>query len=126
MKKRESTFLNLDWPFKVLGKGIKKIAVGFIDFFKNDELRELSESLDRSMARMSESLEKMKKSTEKYREYNKAITTCTQDMVDKITEQNLVSVHNELAAKTRELERIVVETRRRSYLQNRIWRDRQN
>ena len=126
MKKRESIFLKLDWPFKALGKGAKRVTAGFIDFFKNDELRELSESLDRSMARMSESLEKMKKSTEKYREYNKAITACTQAMVDNITEQNLVSVHNALAAKTSELERIVVETRRSSYLRNRFWQNRQN
>ena len=120
MKKYESTFLKLDWPFKVLGKGTKKIAVGFVDFFKNDELRELSESLDMSMARMVESLERMKKSMERYREHSKAV------LAYKITEQNLASVHNELTAKTRELEGIVVETRRSTYLRNKIWQNRQN
>lgn len=120
MKKRESTFLKLDWPFKGLGKGIKKVAVSTIDFFNNDELRELGESLDSSMARMTVSLEKMKKSMEKYREYNKAI------LAHKIVEQNLENANNKLTAKTREFEELAIETRRSSYLQNKIWQNRQN
>ncbi len=55
MKKRENTFLKLDWPFKGLGKGAKKAVAGIVDFFKNDELREIGESVERSMSIISES-----------------------------------------------------------------------
>jgi len=110
MKKRENTFLKLDWPFKGLGKGAKKAAAGIVNVFKNDELRELSESLDRSMSKMSESLEKMRKSA----------------MAQKRAEQKLVNIYNEITAKTRELEVIAIENRRSSYLRNSIWQNRQN
>lgn len=120
MKKRESTFLKLDWPFKTLGKRVKKVAIGIVNFIKNDELNELSDSLERAMGQMSESLEKIKKSTEKYREHSEII------MAQKRAEQNLVSTYNELATKTRELKVVVIKNRHRIYLQNRIWQNRLN
>jgi len=62
MKKQNVPLSKLAWPFKAIGKSARKMEVGFVNFCKNDELQELSESLDRSMNQIAESLEKIKQS----------------------------------------------------------------
>ncbi len=120
MKKRENTFLKLDWPFKGLGKVAKKAAAGIVDFFKDEELQEISESIERSMNQINESLERIKKSTRKRREQNGTITAY------KCAEQSLENASNELDCKARDLDVIVTKNRYSSYLRNSIWQNRQN
>lgn len=120
MEKQNASLSKLSWPFKAIGRGTKKVAVGFVNFCKEDELQELSESLDKSMKQISESLNKIKASAQKYREHSETITAYKQ------AGQNLENISNEITGKNNELQKIATEDRCSSYLQNRIWQNRQN
>ena len=120
MEKQNVSSSKIAWPFKALGRCTKKMAVGFVSFCKDDELQELSESLDKAMGRIAVSLDKIKKSAEKYREHSETI------MAYKQAGQNLECISNEIAGKNKKLKNIATEARRSSYLHNRIWQNRQN
>ncbi len=120
MKEESTSFFKLTLPFKVLGKGTKKIAIGVANFWKNDELQELLDSLDEKSKHLTLSLEKIKKSAEQYREHSEVIKGY------KNAEQNLEDISNEIAGKNKELEGINIETGHSTCLQNGTWQNRIN
>ena len=63
-----SSLKKLTSPVKGIGKGIKKMAVGVRNFFRNDELQELSESLELTMNKIAVSLDMIRKAAGKQRE----------------------------------------------------------
>jgi len=126
MKKQNVPLSKLVWPFKALGRSARKLAVGYVNLCKNDELQELSESLDRSMNQIAESLEKIKQSTMKFREYSETIAACKQATAYNCAGQNPENITNQLADKNKGPEGIGPEAKRGAYLRNRIWQNRQN
>ena len=60
-------------PFRGIGNGIKEMMVGVRNFIRNDELQELSESLELTMSNIAVSLDMIRKAAEKQREQYKPI-----------------------------------------------------
>ena len=120
MKEENTSFFKLTLPFKALGKGTKKLAIGFVNYYKNDELQELLDSLDKKSKQITVSLEKLKKSARKYREHSEVITAYRD------AGENLENISNEIAGKNKELEGINTEAGHSTCLQNGIWQNRLN